>query len=46
MLYYSLLSSDERDGRLWFWDNLPKITPKGERIFLYQYDSTAVCGHD
>lgn len=26
-------------------DDLPKTTPKA-RIFLYQYDSTAVYGHD
>ena len=36
---------DGPKGRLWLRDDLPKYTPAA-RIFLYEYNSTAVYGHD
>lgn len=34
-----------KKGRLWLRDDLPKALPES-RIFLYEYDSTAVYGND
>ena len=37
--------SGTENGRLWLRDDLPKTTPDA-RIFLYEYDSSAVYGND